>query len=309
MTDVLRLAYRDHDRTPLLYLIKDQAARHEGLDLDIRHVPGGSDYRSGFLKGDCDLICEHLRFLFPARLEGHPVRCIATAAIHGVDRFVAARPIASVEDLKGKSAAVRDNESSRLTLKYWLKSLGLADHVRVAVYPDKEIGRWEQWRKVASGEADIALCSPLYLKAPLEAGLHLVEIPPLPVIGPLFFATRGPVIEAKNDALKRFMRALYRALYVFHNDPAQTIAVMGRGPAELMGLRNEDAIRLQYQVLKAGMAERPIPLLEAIQNTFQMVQEAYDVAALNPLILWDLRYVMELEDQRFMEGLAAAKGG
>jgi hypothetical protein len=84
---------------------------------------------------------------------------------------------------------------------------------------------------------------------------------------------------------------------------------MGRGPAELMGLRNKDAIRLQYQVLKAGMAERPIPLLEAIQNTFQMVQEAYDVAALNPLILWDLRYVMELEDQRFMEGLAAAKGG
>lgn len=308
MTETLSVAYRDHDRTPLLYVIKDQAARFEGLELDIRHVPGGEDYRSGFLNGHVDLVCEHLRLLFPARLKGHPIRCIAATQIESVDRFVAASPIRSADDIRGKRIAVRENESSQLTLKYWLKSLGVAATVTVDVYPDKDIGRWEQWRKVASGEADIALCSPLYLKAPLTAGLHLASVPPLAVIGPLFFATREPVIRKKEDAIRRFMRALYRAIHVFRNDRPQTLAIMAKEPAQLMRMPDATAIEAQYEIFRDSTAERPIPQPEAILNTFHMVQEAYDVAALNPLTLWDLRYVIELDEQKFMESLAAAHG-
>jgi ABC-type nitrate/sulfonate/bicarbonate transport system substrate-binding protein len=307
MTEMLRIAYRDHDRTPLLYVIKDQAARFEDLKLDILHVPGGDDYRSGFLSGKFELICEHLRFLFPARLKGHPVRCLAATQIEAVDRFVAMPAIRTVADMKGKRVAVRENESSQITLKYWLRSLGLADQVEIGIHSDKEIGRWEQWRKVVKGDADIALCSPLYLQAPLQAGLEVVNVPPLPVIGPLFFATREPVIRQQEEAIRRFMRALYRAMEVFRNDRQQTIAIMAQGPAQLMGLADVDAIERQYEVLRNSTAERPIPLPEAIQNTFHMVGEAYDVAALNPLTLWDLRYVIELEEKQFMDGLVQGR--
>ena len=124
MTETLSVAYRDHDRTPLLYVIKDQAARFEGLELDIRHVPGGEDYRSGFLNGHVDLVCEHLRLLFPARLKGHPIRCIAATQIESVDRFVAASPIRSADDIRGKRIAVmlasaksRSVSSSRVLLR------------------------------------------------------------------------------------------------------------------------------------------------------------------------------------------------
>src|ERR1700744_3008205 len=105
MRNSLRLPYRDHHRTPLLYVIRDQAARFEELDIELLHVPGGKEYRGGFLSGDCDLICEHLRFLFPARLEGHPVRCLAATEIRAVDRLVAARPVAAAADLAGKRIA------------------------------------------------------------------------------------------------------------------------------------------------------------------------------------------------------------
>lgn len=184
----------------------------------------------------------------------------------------------------------------------------MADHVNVRIYPDAETGRWEQWRRVASGDADFALCSPLYLEAPLAAGLHLVEVPPLAIVGPLFFATRGPVIRDNEDAVRRFVRAVYRGVHAFRNDPDYTIGIMEGGPAGLMGLEGATAIRTQYRVLRGKMAETPIPRPECILNTFQMVQEVFDVAALNPLELWDLRYAIELEEQNFMESLSTAPG-
>jgi ABC-type nitrate/sulfonate/bicarbonate transport system substrate-binding protein len=306
MVDTLRLAYRDHDRTPLLYVIRDQAARFENLAVEILHVPDGKDYRDGFLGGAFELICEHLRFLFPSRLEGHPVRCLAATELHAVDRFVSAQPIHAADQFVGKTVAVRDQESSRLTLKYWLKSLGVTDHVKVEVYADEDTGRWEQWRKVVSGDADIALCSPLYLEAPLAAGLHLVEVPPLPVVGPLFFATRASVIRDNEDAVRRFVRAVYRGVHAFRNDPAYAISIMESGPAGLMGLKDAQAVRMQYGVFREQMAEKPVPRPECILNAYHMVQEAFDVAALNPLELWDLRYVIELEEQGFMDSLSSA---
>jgi hypothetical protein len=39
-----------------------------------------------------------------------------------------------------------------------------------------------------------------------------------------------------------------------------------------------------------------------------MVQEVFDVVALNPMAMWDLRYVIELEEQRFMESLNSMVG-
>ena len=306
MGDTLRLAYRDHDRTPLLHVIRDQAARFEQVAVELLHVPDGSEYRNGFLEGSFELICEHLRFLFPARLEGHPVRCLAATELTAGDVLVAAQPLRTPADFIGKRVAVRDQESALLTLKYWLRSLGVADAVTVTHYTDAQVGRWEQWRAIVSGDADIALCSPLYLEPALAASLHVAEVPPLAMIGPLFFATRGPVIDANSDALRRFVRAVYRGVHAFRNDPAYTLEMMRQGPAALMGLAGEAAIRTKYEALRAKVAPKPIPQPECIANTFHMVCEGYDVGALEPLSMWDLRYVIELEEERFMERLAAS---
>jgi hypothetical protein len=301
--DQLRLWYRDHDRTPLLWVIRDQAARFEELQLLIDHVPGSAEYQRGFLAGDCDLICEHLRFLFPARLAGEPIRFIAATEIQDSDCFVAAQPVRAAGDFDGKRIAVRAQESAQVTVSYWLRHLGVADRVSVQQYPDEEVGRWGQWRKVQSAEADIALCSRLYLEAPLAAGLLVAEISPLPVIGQLCFATRGPVIAARDSAVRRFVRAVYRGVNAFRNDPAYTVAMMESGPAALMGLADRAAVLAYYAVLRDKVAEKPIPLPECISNTFGMVQAVYDVAALSPLVMWDLRYVIELEEEYFMEQL------
>lgn len=303
MRNILRLSYRDHDRTPLLFVIKELAARFEDLDIDLRHVPDAEEYRSRFLKGDSDLICEHLRFLFPSRLEGYPVRCLAATELQAVECLVSARPIRTAEELAGKTIAVRDQESARLTLKYWLRTLGVDGRAKVEIYSDGTTGRWEQWREITKGKVDVALCSPLYMQAAIAAGLHVAELPPLAVIGPLFFATQAPVIHHKEEALRAFMRALYRGIRAFLHDPEYSIGIFERGPAQLMGVAGRAAIEAKYEALRMTVADKPIPRPECILNTFDMLRETLNIASLNPLEMWDLRYVIELEEQRFMESL------
>ena len=66
------------------------------------HVPDNSG-RSGKL----DLICEHLQFLFPARAQGHAVRCLAACQNRSVEEMLARKGVDSIRDLRGKTVAIR----------------------------------------------------------------------------------------------------------------------------------------------------------------------------------------------------------
>jgi hypothetical protein len=172
------------------------------------------------------------------------------------------------------------------------------------VCDDSEVGRWRQWVKVASGEADAVICSPLYLEPALHAGLHLLDAPALPQIGPLYFAALGPFVTAHEDDLRRFIRALYRALDTFHNDADTALAIMSGEPARLMGIKDDTALRRQYERLRSALDTKPIPRLDALANTFAMLgEEVGGFDGINPLTVCDLRYVLELEESGFMEQL------
>jgi len=298
------IAYRDHDRTPLLYLLREMAAQHEQLELEIRHVAGSENYEQGFLRGELDVICEHLRFLYPARRDGHPVRCLAACQNWSSELLLASRGIQHLRELAGKSVAIRATPSSRITGTFWLRHLGLEGAVQQLVVEDHDVGRWQQWRKVAAGQADAVICSPLYEDAALEAGLHRLEAPPLPEIGSLFIAALGPFVRSHEDELRRLVRALYRALHAFRCRPDLALASMSGEPARLMGLEDEAQLRRQYERLRDGYDCRPIPRPEALANTFAILNESYaPLDGLNPLTLWDLRFAIELEEERFMEHL------
>ena len=75
----LQIAYRDPDRTPLLYVIKHEAAVHEALDVSIDRVQPALDFEEGFLSGKLDIICEHGRFLPAARRAGPAVHVVGVA--------------------------------------------------------------------------------------------------------------------------------------------------------------------------------------------------------------------------------------
>ncbi len=265
--DGITIVYRDVDRTPLLYVLADQAEQHEQLAVEIVQVADGRAYEDGFLAGEFDLICEHLRFLFPASLAGRPVRCLAACQNHSSELVLARPEIQSLETLAGGVIALRATESSRLSALRWLRFLGLEGRVEPLVIEDAEYGRWRQWQAVATGGADAVICSPLYALPPLTSGLVRLPAPPMPEIGSLFLAALGPFVDAHATAIRKTMRALYRAIHVVHRDASAALRVMAGKPAELMGLRTDDDLRLHYEILRDAIDLPPLPRLEAVSAT------------------------------------------
>ncbi len=92
-----------------------------------------------------------------------------------------------VEELGGGSIAVRSSgQPHAVTL--WLKMLGLENDVVTVLVDDQEVGRWGQWKKVASGDCIASFMSPLYLPQALAAGLTVLAAPEIPIIGPMWAA-------------------------------------------------------------------------------------------------------------------------
>src|SRR5215216_7537839 len=62
--DTIRLAYRDTARSPVIFCIKEMAARHYDLNVEVLYIAGTEEYEAAIFGGASDLICEHLEYLF-----------------------------------------------------------------------------------------------------------------------------------------------------------------------------------------------------------------------------------------------------
>ena len=60
----IRLAYRDHDRTPVIYCIKAMAERHYGVNVEVFHIHERQAFEDALLNRRCDTIIEHIEYLY-----------------------------------------------------------------------------------------------------------------------------------------------------------------------------------------------------------------------------------------------------
>ena len=77
--------------------------------------------------------------------------------------------------------------------------------------------------------------------------------------------------------------------------------------SELQGyLRTDDGneLKRRFDAVIRGLKVRPYPTPQAIANTYEIATIEYPQAkGLNPLSLWDLHWVKELDDEGFIDRL------
>ncbi len=66
----LTLAYRDDDRTPVIFAIREIAARHYDFDVRVSKVKDGDEYEAALFNGAADVLIEHLEFLYERAAKG-----------------------------------------------------------------------------------------------------------------------------------------------------------------------------------------------------------------------------------------------
>ena len=136
----LTLAYRDDDRTPVIFAIREIANRHYDLDVRVVRIKDGDEYEAALFNGSADVIIEHLEYLYEEAAEGKKVTFFCAPSKGGGLDLVVPQHFKSVAELKGKTMAVRSHgQPHAVTL--WLRMMGLEKDVATVIIHDQDVGR------------------------------------------------------------------------------------------------------------------------------------------------------------------------
>lgn len=304
----LRLAYRDNDRTPVIFCIKELARRHYDLDVNVIQIKGTEDYEEALFRGACDVIIEHLEYLYERAAQGAKVTMFSASARGGGLELVVPQNVRGPDDFRGKAFAVRTSgQPQAVTL--WLRAMGLERDVEARPVSDKEVGRWCQWKKVANGECIASFISPLYLPDALAAGLKVIGVPPIPIVGHFAQACLSRFAVGNADLMCDYVRATIHAGILMLHDRPEALAICAGEPMTRMGIADKAELKRQVDAIAHDLKEIPCPTPQAIANTYEIATVEYPgCAGINPMALWNLRWVKELDDEGFADGLIAAIG-
>ena len=200
--DTVRVAYRDDDRTPVIYCIKEIGAKHYGIDVEVLKIKDYGAFEASLFNDSADVLIDHVEFLYAEAAKGKKITFFcAPRIVRGLDLMVP-RHVESVSEFVGKNMAVRDS-GRPYAVTLWLRMMGLESKVGVPVFKDADVGRWGQWKKVVSGECIACFMDPLYQAEPLQAGLKFLPVPELAVVSHYAQACAAEFARKKSAVLKK----------------------------------------------------------------------------------------------------------
>jgi len=298
----LRLAYRDEDRIPVIFCIKEMARRYYNVDVEVILIKGTKEYEAALFNDACDVLIEHLEYLYPAAAEGKKVTMFCAPSLRRGLELVVATDVQSVEAFRGKNLAVRTSGIPH-ALVLWLRMMGLENDMKIQMVGDNEVGRWNQWKKVVSGECIATFMSDLYLPNALPAGLKVLPVPDLPVVAHYAQACLSEFSRENSDLLRDYAKAVIHAvcLMILRKDDA--LKIVAQEPMKRMKITDHRELERQFDAIVKLLQLKPYPTPQAIANTFEIATAEFGVADINPLTLWDLHWVKELDDDGFIDDL------
>jgi ABC-type nitrate/sulfonate/bicarbonate transport system substrate-binding protein len=302
----VRLAYRDHDRTPVIYCIKAMAKRHYGVHVEVLHIEPQRQFEAALFDHSCDVIIEHIEYLHTEAAKGKKITLFCAPQIQRGLKLVVPQSVNSLDDLKGKTMAVRDlGRPHRITL--WLRKVGLENSVKTVIVADRDVGRWQQWRKVVSGECAACFMAPIYLPASLAAGLKTFPANEAEIVSLFAQACLSEFGRINSELMKDYLKAVIHALalLIYRRDEAMKIIV--EEPMRLMKITDVSELRRQVDSIAELLQVKPYPTIEAILNTDEIAAQEYGPTVDNPLTLWDLHWLKELDDEGFIDDLIASQ--
>ncbi len=302
---ILRLAYRDEDRTPVIFCIKEMARQHYDVDVEVILIKGTKDYEAALFDKSCDVLIEHLEYLYPAAAEGKKVTMFCAPSLRRGLELVVPTDVPSVEAFKGKNLAVRTSGRPH-ALVLWLRMMGLENDMKIQMVADDEVGRWNQWKKVVSGECISTFMSDLYLPNALAAGLKVLPVSDLPVVAHYAQACLSEFAREKSDLLRDYTKAVIHAVCLMILRKEEALEIVAREPMKRMKITDRRELERQFDSIVKLLQLKPYPTPQAIANTFEIATAEFAAADINPLTLWDLHWVKELDDNGFIDNLITA---
>lgn len=303
--DKIKFPYRSDGHLALLHVIHESGAWEKyGLSVDYDFFIGPDEAHEAVKKGEVEFVSGNHVTPYLARLKGDRWVYVGQTINLYAHRLVVRgdSKIQAINDLKGKKIAFRGGHPGDNNWLF-LKQNGLdADKGDVALKKHRGENLWEV---VQRGDCDAALLTPPDDLLGKRVGMKVIEIPPLPMVYFTTLSTSSDFAERHSALVERFLKGVVEGIHFFKTQKEKSMAILEK---KLNGETpwDREMVEYLYSDLAPHLEKKPYPTVTAIQNVFELAThrdpEANEV---NPLSLWNMHYLRQLDDSGFIDGLYA----
>jgi ABC-type nitrate/sulfonate/bicarbonate transport system substrate-binding protein len=308
MAKKIRIYYRAPSHVPL-WKVMEQCGFLEkhGLEMEMGSLEGQRKRAAEGLKaGELDIVSGNHHNLYARKaLHGDPYVHIGQSNNAWRENFlVCGKGINGLSDLKGKSVAMDDYDGhTGLNVWLYLRQHGLEEGRDVTLVTDPVKGA-ERAKGVVDGKYDASFIRAVDRLRALKFGAKIVEVPPMAMIEGVTLTTTTNYVKNHEEEARALIMALIDGVHFFKTNKADTLKILQTHCSALLKMRDAAEWDCFYENQAASLESAPYPSIEAIQNVFALaVKRDPEIKEFNPLALWDLHYVKEIDDSGYIRRL------
>jgi len=306
----IRIYYRAAGHVPLWKVMEEGGfLEKHGLEMDLGSMEGKRQRAMEALRaGELDIISGNHHNLYARRaLNGDPFVHIAqTNNVWKEHWLVTKSGIKTLEDLRGKRVSMDDFEShTGLNVWLYLRLHGLKGGRDVELV-NGERRAMDRVAKVMAGEYDATFVRAVDQKRARAIGAEVTELPTMPMIEGVTITTTTTYVNSHEEEVRGLLLALVDAVHFFKTRRQQTLEIINKTCRDLLRFQSDDEVTDYYDNHAGSLEPKPYPTLEAIRNVFALaVKIKPEIKDFNPLALWDLHHLREIDDSGYIDRLYA----
>lgn len=308
MAKKIRIYYRAPSHVPLWKVMEECGFMEKhGLAMEMGSLEGQRKRAAEGLKaGDLDIVSGNHHNLYARKaLHGDPYVHIGQSNNAWRENYlVCGKGVDGLADLKGKRVAMDDYDGhTGLNVWLYLKQQGLEEGRDVELVTDPVKGA-ERARGVMDGKYDATFIRAVDRLRALKFGARIVEVPPMAMIEGVTLTTTTNYVKTHEDEARGLIMALIDGVHFFKTQKSATLKILQAHCSELLKMRDAEEWDCFYENQAASLESAPYPSIAAIQNVFALaVKRDPEIREYNPLALWDLHYVKEIDDSGYIRKL------
>jgi ABC-type nitrate/sulfonate/bicarbonate transport system substrate-binding protein len=304
----IRIYYRAPSHVPLWKVMEECGflAKH-GLEMDFGSLEGQRQRAAEGLKtGELDIVSGNHHNLYARKaLNNDPYVHIAQSNNSWRENYlVMGNGINSLQDLKGKRVAMDDYDGhTGLNVWLYLRQHGLEEGRDIKLVAGAKRGA-ERAQEVMAGEYDATFIRAVDQLRARKLGARIMELPTMAMIEGVTLTTTTTYVRNHEDEARSLIRALIDGIHFYKTKKAETLAILKKDCTELLRMHNDEEWECFYETQAASLEVKPYPTLDAIRNVFALaVKRDPEIKNFNPLALWDLHYLREIDDSGYINRL------
>lgn len=214
--------------------------------------------------------------------------------------------ISNVSDLREKTIASGSEQDKHPNLNEWLylKQRGLdVDKDEVAIVAKGEHQNKSTYDMILDGDVDGALMTPPNTQIAASMGLKVIDVDSLPMILNTSISTSLKFVRDNPDLVQRFLKGTLEGIAFFMKNPEESQKFIQENYTR-KGTLSDDVVRQVYNNLTETLEPTLYPTIDAISNVYQLgMRLDPDAKKINPMALWDLHPLREIDDSGFIRNL------